>query len=118
MIIHYLTLSQRQRETAQALAKKLLHAIPTAQKGEITKSMRAVLNMPFGQATNVAAVMIYDDGADNWRGEVVLDNAGKIVQVGQDCESCEEALGTVKVLLARLKAKESYLAVTDFKRAA
>ena len=33
MIVHYLTLPQRQRETAQALAKKLLRTVPAAKEG-------------------------------------------------------------------------------------
>jgi hypothetical protein len=64
------------------------------------------------------AVRIYDDGADNWRGEVVLDNEGDLVQIGEDCGSCEKALGLVRVLLAQMKAKDSWLEVTDLKRAA
>ena len=63
------------------------------------------MNMPFVNSRNVIAVRIYDDGADNWRGEVVLDNEGDFVQVGQDCGSCEEALGLVTVLIAQMKAK-------------
>jgi hypothetical protein len=118
MIVHYLTLSQRKRETAQALAQKLLHATPATERGEISKSMREVLNMPIARATNLIAVRIYDDGADNWRGEIILDKKGQTAQVGQDCGSCEEALGWVRVLFAQMKAKDNWLEVADLKRAA
>lgn len=91
MIVHYLSLSQRSRQAAQALAKKLLHTIPAADQGELPRAMREALNVPYMTSRNVIAVRIYDDGADNWRGELVLDSDGGTVQVGQDCGSCEKA---------------------------
>jgi hypothetical protein len=68
---------------------------------------------------NVIAVLVYTDGNGNWWGDVVFNKGEKCFQMGTQEEaplqSCDDALGFVKSMIAYVKAMREHPFVQELR---